>query len=97
MYDKILIEHIFYVYAIKHVLLVADYFYCRLKGSLHINDLLFGIGNLLFYVNLAVNTKLKETNSYLYVTAIAKTCLDILLYSTAVAFRANPVRARLGT
>ena len=92
MYEVLSLEHIFYAYAIKHFLLIIDYFYTCCKGPVHINDLFFGIGNIMFYVNLAVNTKFKDTNSYLYITAIAKTCLDILLYSTAVAFRVNPVR-----
>lgn len=91
MYDVITLEHIFYVYAIKHVLLIADYFYTNCKGPFQLNDFLFGVGSILFYANLAVNTKFKDTNSYLYITAISKTALDILLYSTSVAFRANPV------
>ena len=91
MYDVIALEHIFYVYAAKHILLTVDYFYTGCKASFELNDLLFGLGNLMFYANLAVNTKYKDTNSYLYITAIVKTSVDILLYTTSVAFRANPV------
>jgi len=92
MYEKITLEHIYYVYAIKHILLFVDYLYTSCKGPFYLNDVLFGIGNIMFYANLAVNTRFKDTNSYLYITAIAKSCLDILLYSTTVAFRVNPVR-----
>lgn len=94
LHDTLTLEHVFYVYAIKHILLIVDYLYTICKGTLHINDLFFGIINLLFHVNLAINTRYKDTNSYLYITAIAKTCLDVLLYSTAVAFRNNPVSVR---
>lgn len=83
--------NIFYVYSVKHLMLLPDYIYTRVKGALHFNDLCFGIGNFLYYGSLSYALIYPEKDSYLYIASIVKLCIDILFYSTALAFRENPV------
>lgn len=85
------LKAVYYAYSAKHVLLLPDYIYVQLKGKLHINDLIFGIVNFLYYLGLTYAQAKPENGSYLYVISSIKLCIDILLYSTAVAFRENPV------
>ena len=85
------LDHVLYTYCVKHLVLLPDFIYNAAKGALHFNDLIFGIADFLYFGFFGYCLIYPENDSVLYIASISKLSVDIILYSTAVAFRDNPV------